>query len=495
MTVAELLDVPDLSVSLVAGRGGLRRQLSWAHVCEMPDPTGWLNGGELVLSTGMALGSKPKEQCDYLRRLHAVDAAAFLCGETPWAKELSPELRELADELAFPVLWAAHEVPYISIVRLVAARSEREQHRRLQRLQKAYEHVRTAAFFSHPASKLLEELGGLAHCELSVRELPYSNLLFGAEHSDPTLPGRLVEATRDLEKLPAVLRLTVETGTAIAVPTNASQPAVLLAYARHEHPDTVFLQHVATILASELERLYGERERDRRTGAELFSKLESQTIDGSAAEDLLAERGLGDEPRAVAVWEPVPQQEAILHHRLAAKDIPCLLYRRDVVQCALVAANAATKAALAAELSAGGAIGMSGPLGRVSRVPDAVREARIALNMARQERRTVARYGDRLDGSAFVPRTLSEAETVVESMLGVLQRYDADNSTDLLPTLRCFMHNNRKWQKTAEDLHVHKQTVHYRIRRVEALTERRLSDVRDIAALWFALEAESMLRD
>lgn len=56
-------------------------------------------------------------------------------------------------------------------------------------------------------------------------------------------------------------------------------------------------------------------------------------------------------------------------------------------------------------------------------------------------------------------------------------------------TLRVFLENGRSWQRTAEALHVHRQTVLYRIRRIEQLTGKRIADTGDLATLWLALKA------
>ena len=56
-----------------------------------------------------------------------------------------------------------------------------------------------------------------------------------------------------------------------------------------------------------------------------------------------------------------------------------------------------------------------------------------------------------------------------------------------------FLSENRSWQRAAADLHVHKQTLVYRMRRVEELTGRRLDRTEDVAQLWFALQAAEAL--
>jgi len=494
ISVAELLEVPTLNLSVLAGAAGLDRRLTWAHVFEMPDPTGWLNGGELVMSTGMAISDEPSEQVEYLERLHAADAGAFLFGDTIWAKELSHAAREAADRLAFPVLWAAHEVAYIAIARVVVERSGTAEYARLQRLQRAYEIVRGVAFRGSAPTVLLRELSRLVKCDLFVLELPYGNTLFSDRAPDPKLRAALLEEAAAQPRFPAVVRLQVDETSALALPIEGSHRAALVVESKRVKPDVALLQHIATIVAVELEKLYGERERQRRLGAELLGKLIDQTIEGAAADQLLATHALADEPRVLVAWRTSAESDddGVLHHRLAARGLHHLLARRDL-HYGLLCGDDETVAALCEELVSAGAVGISGPLGRATRAPDAAREARIALKTATVERRTSARYGEGNDSSPFVPGSVSEAEALVEGVLGKLRDYDAEHNMDLLPSLRVFLRNNRKWQQTAVELHVHKQTVHYRMRRVEELTGRRLDMISDIAVIWYALEAEALL--
>ncbi|MFD4240485.1 PucR family transcriptional regulator [Streptomyces sp. NPDC058525] len=57
----------------------------------------------------------------------------------------------------------------------------------------------------------------------------------------------------------------------------------------------------------------------------------------------------------------------------------------------------------------------------------------------------------------------------------------------LRETVEVFLANNCSWTRTAEALHVHVNTVHYRIDRVEALTGRDLTRLDHKADLYAAL--------
>ena len=58
LTVREL--IADLDVRLVAGAEGLDLPVRWVHMSELLDPTPWLSGGEVLLTTGMQLQTPRK---------------------------------------------------------------------------------------------------------------------------------------------------------------------------------------------------------------------------------------------------------------------------------------------------------------------------------------------------------------------------------------------------------------------------------------------------
>ena len=74
-------------------------------------------------------------------------------------------------------------------------------------------------------------------------------------------------------------------------------------------------------------------------------------------------------------------------------------------------------------------------------------------------------------------------------VIGPLLDYDAARNANLVESLKGFLANNRSWQKASADLHIHKQTLVYRMRRVEELSGRKLDSTQDVAELWLALKA------
>ena len=74
LTVGWLLSQADLRLTLAAGSAGVDREIRWAHAIELGDPTPWLSGGELVLTTGMRLPRTTVLRRDYVTRLDEAGA-------------------------------------------------------------------------------------------------------------------------------------------------------------------------------------------------------------------------------------------------------------------------------------------------------------------------------------------------------------------------------------------------------------------------------------
>ncbi|AHY48101.1 Purine catabolism regulatory protein-like family (plasmid) [Rubrobacter radiotolerans] len=140
--VSELLNIPNLRTRVFAGERGLDRQVSWAHVCELPDPTEYLGAGELLMTVGYTIPEGPVAQGSYVHRLAEAGLSGLLIAENMHAPELTPELKSVADRRALPVLLTAYDVPFTGISRAVAEANRTTEHARLLQTVRVYEAAR-----------------------------------------------------------------------------------------------------------------------------------------------------------------------------------------------------------------------------------------------------------------------------------------------------------------------------------------------------------------
>ena len=86
-----------------------------------------------------------------------------------------------------------------------------------------------------------------------------------------------------------------------------------------------------------------------------------------------------------------------------------------------------------------------------------------------------------------------ELEAFADSVLGTVRRYDEQHSTQLGATLGCYMQQRCNVGGTARTLHVHPNTVAYRLRRIEELLDVDLDDPQALLHLQLALMIEDVL--
>ncbi|HKS98304.1 MAG TPA: helix-turn-helix domain-containing protein, partial [Rugosimonospora sp.] len=144
-----------------------------------------------------------------------------------------------------------------------------------------------------------------------------------------------------------------------------------------------------------------------------------------------------------------------------------------------------------AELATG-PVGLSEPYRGLDRTPAALREARLAMAAATPGGRELVRYGQ-----APVPVLLAgapeAAALVARAVLGPVLALPAAECDLLLDTLRTWYAEQGATSAAAQRLHLHRNTVRYRLRRVEELTGRYLTRPVGVAELHLALEAVRVL--
>ncbi len=102
------------------------------HSTELPDPTPWLKGGELLLTTGMQL-TGPKLQRELVERLADHDIAGLGFGVGFAHRRIPAALVTAARKRGFPLFEVPYELPFIAITERAFAQRLNERYELLQR--------------------------------------------------------------------------------------------------------------------------------------------------------------------------------------------------------------------------------------------------------------------------------------------------------------------------------------------------------------------------
>lgn len=492
LSVGELLEIPHLQLALRAGRSGLSRAVTWVHISDLPNPWEWLGDGELLVTNGLSLPADGAGQAAFLATLDAAGASGLAVGtDMPHAPPLCPELDEEADRREIPVLLVPYSVPFSAIVRAAADANTREEAARLTRIARVYELLRAAMAGGRSRRGVLRRLGAELDCRFSLVDPELGSALVPGEERSALSDELAAEYAGHDGRLPGAVHLGTPERRGIAVPIPAEQPAALVAEAAGDRlPDLDLLHHVATVGSLELAGLRAERERMRRQGAELLARLVDGVVDEATARRELRRFGLtAGEAVVVALRrDDLDEASESLHHLLSRRGVANAILGRDPHLIALLpSVERPLAAALAVLTDSGVPAGVSAPLSESRRTSEAVREATWSLGIAKATGEPVVHFTE--ESALLLPRTMDEAELIVSRVLGPLLAYDREHGSELLRTLRVVLNADRSWRAAAEQLHVHKQTLGYRMRRIEALTGRSLRSTGDIGELWFGLRA------
>ena len=102
--VEDLLRSPALQLRLLAGTAGISRRVAWAHVSELEDPTPWLSGSEMIMTTGIPVPRGAPGQRRYLERLDDAGVACLALSEGLVVPPLTEAFLTAADQRGFPVV-------------------------------------------------------------------------------------------------------------------------------------------------------------------------------------------------------------------------------------------------------------------------------------------------------------------------------------------------------------------------------------------------------
>src|SRR6266550_3253510 len=112
LTVNRLL--VETGLTLIAGERSADAPIRWVHISELADPTPWLSGGELLLTTGFQLDSE-KRQREFVRLLSDRHLAGLGFATGFDHEELPAAIVEEAAAASFPVFEVPYELPFIAI--------------------------------------------------------------------------------------------------------------------------------------------------------------------------------------------------------------------------------------------------------------------------------------------------------------------------------------------------------------------------------------------
>ena len=241
--------------------------------------------------------------------------------------------------------------------------------------------------------------------------------------------------------------------------------------------DQPLLQHLGGLIALELEHSAARLDHQRLTGEELLESMLDGSITVAAVWPELRHRGM-DDGIVVACWsapaaEPLTHQQ--LHRHSCLQGYAPLLSFRPPVLVAVVPDDPDLLVAMARQLGPRCTVGYSRPLSVTADITEACRQAEFAAAQSVELGLQVVAYGAAGSDAGLFPRSLDDTRTFVTRVLGPLAAHDISRDTELVNTLRVFLRNDSNWKLSSQELGIHRQTLVYRLHKVEELTGTKVS--------------------
>ncbi|GAA1649184.1 helix-turn-helix domain-containing protein [Georgenia ruanii] len=467
----------------------------WVATSELADPSPFLEGGEVLLTTGLRAEGWDHEWEGYVARLRAAGVAAvgFATGLTHAA--VPPPLERACRHQEVNLFEVPHRTTFVAISRLTAQLLEQTEQADARRAVAVQRELTEAAARAGDPAALLRVLA--AHLTGGAALVSAGGAV--TEAVGTAVPPGLDLPAEVARLRPQGLRASASVGLAghacLIQPIGLSDrpDSYLVAWTPHQLSDG---QRGAVTTAVALLGLAAERRRDRLdTDRRLRARALELVLTGdartaavllAAVEDLPGEVRLPARLRAAWASGPADRLDDALAALEAELGAGALAARTgDVVRLADAPERTERAAGLLTEL------GLQAGVGAAVGLDDGERAATTARYALAQTTPALplVRWDDLVDDGVLALVGAEAAGAFAASYLAPLA-----GRPDLVLTLRAYLRHHGSRGRVAAELGVHRNTVRHRVEEIEAALGRSLDDPGTRVSAWVALQADAARR-
>ncbi|MFE9308749.1 PucR family transcriptional regulator [Streptomyces sp. NPDC088353] len=539
ITVRRALELPGLRSGLpevLAGADKLTRTVRWVHAGEVPNIASLLKGGELLLTTGYGLGTRPADQRAFVRTLADRGIAALVVELGPRFARLPTALVETARSAGLPLVQLHREVPFVAVTEEIHTEIVNGHYALLQRAEEVHRRCTQALLGGGGVPQVLGILADFGGNPVFL-ETPDGQLLYaagsGPEGADPLQVWEGLRGQRKDAAPPAGSVVVDVPGGGPGIGSVRARLVLLPVRSPLAPVHRMAAERAAGLLAVVLMQARQEEELAARGRGDFLTDLAEGRIAAEDAPaqarvlgfkpgnspllpvvmrlgDALASTGDTARPSAAAGgggWAVLARAVA---EELASVGVPVLLGVRPVEgRVPLLIGLRSEKERptvadrVAAALRAGvERAGMRRPGGQpevvVVGVAGGWAAASAGLRHAAEAATAAQGLPDRpwydarrldIDLLLWRLRDHPDLAAFVDRAIGPLRDHDLRSKPPLLPTLQTYLAHAGRKAETARELHLNRQTLYNRLARIGELLGTDLDDPQTVLALSLALRA------
>lgn len=510
MQVKDLLEVPHFGIRmLTSDDAALERTVRWTFTTDLPDPSRYLAGGELVI-TGLVWRRSAEDSDSFVRSVFDSGATALAAGEGLLG-HIPDDLVRACERHGLPLLAVPDSVSFGDITEFLVGRVAGDRIAALNSSLMRQRQLLTAV----AEGRALDELALQTARETGMQCLIFTatgrRLVVEASPFSDADVDALTRRALSADHLPATV--TLSDGRAYSIfGVGASLSTRAMRWFLAVGGDFATFGPAIVDAFGQLCAIAALDRARREEGRLVRREIADQAVrlledDWSRAETLVRLRQAGVDPdHALVVISASFVGRGDMHELLRTVLSDTLESfgggcvgkgrRGDIVGIVAPGESDIVPVLRTRLRRLGAGIGRSRLVVGVSAqvtgtaLEGAIHAARHAADVARSSERQVAVVAaGELDSALSLVSTLPDRvrREYAERVLGPVLGYDADSG--LIETLREFLAQGGSWNRTAEILHVHLNTVRYRIKRVEELLGRDLSSTVDRLDVFLALQS------
>jgi PucR family transcriptional regulator, purine catabolism regulatory protein len=499
-TLGSVLDQEDLGLRLLAGGPAARsRPIAGAHAIEIADPVRWLEPGWVMLTTGVRLRHHAAAQRELVGELDEGGITALGFAEEIIFRSVPRGILEEAERRSFPVFAIPYQTPHRSIISFVNRSLLSSDFYILQRSLSIQNHLMDALGAEHPEGELVNRLASI---------LGSTVLVYGADGQLQASRGEAPSAAiwaQIAARETGLEEFSVGRWYVVSVPITAGGVVrcwLALATRRRSvseqlsKPVIRAAERLLEVVATARETAAAE---ERAVRSELLRRLLSGSADDPTLKDRMTAFGFKPgAPCSLAVVAPasggaaeLDRGRAFLEAQLATARLPYLLIHSEQRLVVYVEGSGAFEDWLR-RLARDGVDLVAG-VGRAITSPDAAPEslhdAELALGQLERDQSSsrVLRF-EALDLAAWLIGDLGvgRIRPKVDALLAPIR-----DSEMLYETLLAYLDAELDVARAAHTLHLHPNSLRYRLAKIEQRLGRPLRSPATIANLYLATLADS----
>jgi len=188
-SIADVLALPAVRTGapqVVAGDAGLQRRVRWVHSAEVPDIAVQLQGGELVLSTGIALPADHAGLTDYIHALADAGAVGLMIEMgRRYTGRLPKSLLAAADDRDFALVTLADPTPFVNVTEAVHAMIIDAQLGELQATQQMHHRFTELSVDGAEPTEVVRQVSQLSGCPTVLETLTHQVVVYDPAGRSP----------------------------------------------------------------------------------------------------------------------------------------------------------------------------------------------------------------------------------------------------------------------------------------------------------------------